>query len=277
MKRLFVGIVMGALFSVIASASSIIPGWTCVGGAASCGTSGANGVVGLSPLATSVYSWVSTNTGTTGVGVDPTSTTGNETNGATLATPLFSANANDALNFYFDFVTSDGAGFADYGWAALMNADNTVAAMLLTAQTEPTGNIIPAGGLTDNILALLTPASVTINDPGYISSFAGNITYPAGLGPVWSPLDGFSGECFDTGCGYTGWVQSQYTIPTTGTYYLQVGVTNAFDNFYDTGLAMDGVTVAGRTIGGLTPEPGTLVLMGIGLGLTVLARRRRQA
>jgi hypothetical protein len=32
---------------------------------------------------------------------------------------MFAATAGTALNFYFNYVTSDGAGFADYGWAEL--------------------------------------------------------------------------------------------------------------------------------------------------------------
>ena len=64
-------------------------------------------------------------------------------------------------------------------------------------------------------------------------------------GPAWSPLDGSSSECYAAGCGFTGWVNSNYVIPTAGNYYLEIGVVNWLDTAFDSGLAMDGVTVGG--------------------------------
>jgi hypothetical protein len=243
-----------------ASASSIPTGWTCTG---TCGSSGADGVVPLSPTGNSSYQYVTTNS-SSATGVLPGLTQTSETNGSTLATSVFAATAGTKLSFYFDFVTSDGAGFADYAWAELFNSSNVPVSLLFTARTEPTGSIVPGIGLPTPS-ATLTPPSVPIV-PG---------------GPTWSPLGDWSGDCYSAGCGYTGWVNSDFTIAAAGNYYLEVGVTNWLDDEYDTGLAMDGVTVNGVPIvppTGATPEPSTLVLFGSGLiGLAASVKRRLRA
>jgi len=184
-------------------------GWTCAG---NCGTDGADGSITLSPAGNAVYEWVSTNGGTLGVGALPTGGLGGETDGSTLATPVFAATAGSPLVFYFNYVTSDGAGFADYGWAELFSATNTPVALLFTARTTPSGSVVPGTGMPSP-LATLTPASVPI----------------IGGAPTWAPLGGFSGSCFSGGCGYTGWIKSSYTIPTAGNYYLEIGATNWSD------------------------------------------------
>jgi hypothetical protein len=125
--------------------SSTIPsGWTCVG---SCGTDGADGVVTLSPIGSSHYEWVSTAGGSNGVGALPTGALGSETDGSTLATQVFTATAGTSLNFYFNYVTSDGAGYADYAWAELFNSANTPVALLFTARTVASGTIVPGTGM----------------------------------------------------------------------------------------------------------------------------------
>lgn len=208
--------------------SPIPTGWTCAG---NCGTDGADGVVKLSPTGNAAYEWVSTSGGGGGVGKLPTGALGSETNGSTLATPVFSATAGTALKFYFNYVTSDGAGYADYAWAELFTSTGTPVALLFTARTEPSGSIVPGTGLPAP-LATLTPASVPI----------------IGGGPAWAPLGGSSGTCYSAGCGYTGWVQASYVIPTTGNYYLKVGVVNWIDTAFQSGLAVDGVTIGGTPI-----------------------------
>jgi hypothetical protein len=237
-----------------ASAAPIPSGWTCAG---TCGTLGADGVVTLSPFGTSTYEYISTNN-SSATAVLPGITQTSETNGTVLSTPLFSASAGDALNFYFNYVTSDGAEFSDYSWAELFDSGHNPVALLFTARTEPTGSVVPGVGLPTPV-ATLTPSSVPII-PG---------------GPVWSPLDDSSGVCFSDGCGYTGWVLSSYTISTAGNYLLEFGVTNWIDQEFDSGMAIDGVTVGGVPITPAVPEPSTLVLIGSGLiGLAGVARRR---
>jgi hypothetical protein len=237
-----------------ALASGIPLGWTCAG---SCGQAGADGVVPTSPYGSSEYQFVSTFGGSVGVGVVPVPPVqGNETDGSTLATNVFSANAGDSLNFYFDYVTSDGSGFPDYAWAELFDSSKTPVALIFTAQTEPAPiSIVPGLSLALPV-GTLTPSSVAIQP-----------------GTTWSPLGSSSGLCWASGCGNSGWVNASYTIPTAGSYYLEIGVVNANDQIYDSGLAMDGVIVGGKPIT-TTPEPGTLALLGTFL---VLAARRRRA
>ena len=250
------GILVGSLISS-ASAAAIPSGWTCAG---SCGSDGADGVVTLSPTGNSAYQWVSTYNGIDGTGALPgVGGSGTPTNGSTLSTTMFSAAAGAPLNFYFNYVTSDGSGYADYAWAELLNSANTAVALLFTARTAPSGSIVP-GFSMPNPAATLTPGTVPIIDGA----------------PTWSPLGDSSDLCFDAGCGYTGWIQSSYVIPPAGNYSLEIGVVNWDDEEFDSGLAVDGVTVAGAPIPtGTTPEPGTILLLGSGMAALGVFRMRQ--
>ena len=90
-----VTLAMGA-FSNTASAYPL--DWTCTG---SCGTLGANGVVTAPPNGDTTYDWVSTNGGVDLGDMDLNVPPGEETNGSTLLTNLFSADAGDSLEFDF--------------------------------------------------------------------------------------------------------------------------------------------------------------------------------
>ena len=280
MHRIRAVMVLGALAVVSTRAPAqafnggIPAGWTCIG---NCGTSGANGVVTLAPSGGTQYGYVSTNTGAgpaftggLGEGIGATSDQpGPATNGTVLRSPIFTANAGDALNFYFNYVTTDGAGFADYAWARVLDPDLNQVALLFTARTVESGSIVPGQGMPLPG-ATLNPATVAIIDGG----------------PVWSPLGDDSGACFDVGCGYTGWVSSTFTLLSGGNYILEFGVTNWTDQAYDSGLAIDGIQVAGVDIGEqpppppptTVPEPATMTLFGTGVvGLAGIVRRRRAA
>ncbi len=222
---------------------------TCIG---SCGTLGANGVV-TAPPGGGDYDWVSTSGGTSGthLGIGGT-------NGSLFRTDTFAVNAGALLEFDFNYVTSDGAGFADYGWARLLDSSMTEVAVLFTARTTPGGNTVPGFGLPP-IAATISPVVVTIT---------------AG-GPSWSPLGGYSGSCYSTGCGYTGWVASDYTIASAGSYVLEFGAANWLDTIYYSGLAYSGIAIDGTPIG--VPEPGTMILIGSGLiGLAYTRRRMKR-
>jgi hypothetical protein len=204
---------------------------TCVG---NCGALGADGVVTLSPFGNPTYQFVSTNGGVTGGG--QIAGVGG-TNGSQFTTSAFSANAGDVLQFFFNYVTSDGLQFADYSWAELQTSVGAHVAWLFTARTQPTGNTSPGFGLPTND-STLTPPTTAIIPPG----------------PVWSPLGGSSGTCFGQGCGFTDWIQSTYTIGSAGSYQLAFGVSNFIDTLFASGLAFDGV---------LTPVPGPIVGAGL--------------
>jgi len=221
---------VGSSVSVAGIFDTGIPaGWTCVG---NCGVSAANGVVTLSPAGGAQYGWVSTDSGVMGVALPGVGGTGTPIDGSTLRSVVFNATAGQTLSFYFNFVTSDGAGYSDYAWAQLLNSSLTPVALLFTARTAASGSIIPGFSMPAPA-ATLTPASVPI--------IAG--------APAWTPLGGDSGLCYSGGCGYTGWVKSSYVVPTTGSYVLQFGVVNWNDAAYDTGLAFDGITIGGDPIG----------------------------
>jgi hypothetical protein len=233
-----------------------LAGWTGVG---NYGTLGANGVVTLSPTGDPQYGYVSTAGGVLGVGLPGVGGSGSPTNGSTVTSPFFSAIAGDILKFYFNYVTSDGAGYADYAWGQLLDSSLSPVSLLFTARTTPGGNTAP-GFSMPALNATLVPATTPII-PG---------------GPAWSPLAGSSGTCFSTGCGYTGWIQATYTIPTSGTYALNFGTVNWTDQIFDSGLAFDGTTINDKPITKTTtPEPSSLLgfLFLGGLGLVSLKRK----
>jgi hypothetical protein len=228
---------------------------SCVG---TCGVLGADGVVTAPPIGGS-YRYVSTLGGPSGGGAIPGSVTG--TNGSRFTSSEFTAAAGSKLEFYFNYITSDGAGFSDFGWSALNNgADDLI---LFTARTTPSGDTVPGFGLPG-----LAPGVVL--SPGSTPIIPG--------GPVWSPLGSYSGSCYSTGCGYTGWIKSTYIIETAGTYTLKLGVANSVDTIYHSGLAFAGLVIDDKPIDptpGAVPEPATWAMMILGFGLVGYSARRR--
>ncbi len=228
--------------------------WTC-SNLIGCGTSTADGVVTDAPVAgTTGYAWVSTQINADGSSPGdfdltklPTGVPNTEVrNGATYTSPLFAVPAANApISFQFNYVTSDGAGFSDFAWARLLDASGNEVALLFTARTDPVESVVPGNGMPPH-QATLTPPSVPI--------IAG--------APTWTPLGtagGGTGTCYNTGCGYSGWIEATYNVPAAGSYRLEIGVVNWSDNAQQSGLAVDGLLVAGQLPSSLAlTNPGTL-------------------
>ncbi|MBA2669258.1 MAG: NF038132 family protein [Gemmatimonadetes bacterium] len=232
-------------------------GWNCIG---TCGTLGANGVVTAPPVGGPQYGFVSTAGSNATANLPGVGGSGSPTNGSLLRSSAISLNAGQNLSFYFNYVTSDGSGFADYAWARLLNAGSmTQAALLFTARTNATGGPIVPGFSMPAPEATLTPASQAIQ-----------------AGTTWSPLGGSSNTCFATGCGHSGWIFSEFILLASGSYILEFGVTNWIDTAFDSGMAFDGLAVDGTPVQAVVPEPISMVLLGSGLAGIAAARRRRR-
>ena len=250
--RLTSSILVLGLFVAMTAVTAHADGCTGV-----CGTDTANGDV-TNPSGFSSYTYVTTTGAPLGGGTLPAAFGApgvDSTNGSTYTTSAFTTTPGELINFDFNYVTSDGSGYPDYAWAALMSTDGGADYLIFSAQTQPTGNTVP--GFTMPPLAagasLIPPTSPIM---------AGSGAYG---GPVWSELGGYSGDCYAAGCGLTGWIGSDFTGEVADNYVLEFGVSNANDELFDSGLAFAGVEVGGAPIT-TAPEPSALFLMLIGLG-----------
>jgi len=223
------GALLAALGASLAAAdpaqAQIPPTASCIG---NCGTMGPNDVV-TAPPGAATYGYVSTAGGVWGAGQLPGI---GGTNGSELVTNPFFATAGTDLRYNFNYVTSDGSGFADYAFAELKNVGTGESTVLFTARTEPSGTIVPGLGLP-GVTATLTPSSVPI--------------VPGGVN--WAPLLPNNSPCYAPGCGHTGWVQSDYILPSTGSYALRFGVSNWVDTAWQSGLAFAGLAIGNTPIG----------------------------
>ena len=227
----------------------------------------ANGDVGASPLGNKYLSVTTAGSSYYGAGLSPK--LGGETNGSVLTTLSFSVEANDELEYYFNYVTSDGtSNYVEYAYAYLNNLDTGASTLIFTARTNPSGNTVPGFGMP--------PIAMGVElDPD---------TSPVAVKKTnWAELGGSSGTCYNVlGCGSTGWIQSLLTVETAGNYSLSFGVVNWGDIAYQTGLAIAGIKVGGNVIidpnTPVVPLPaaGWLLIAGLG-GLGALSRRKRAA
>lgn len=244
-------IVKLAAVAVMALSANAANAATCIG---VCGTQSPNGVVTAPPVGGPNYEFVTTNGGIAGVGQIAGA---GGTNGSQLTTDNFTAAVGDPLNLYFNYVTSDGAGFSDYAFAELLTSDNNSVGFLFTARTSASGNTSPGFGLPSNI-STLTPG-----------------TSPIQTGTTWAALGSDSGGCWAVGCGNTGWIQSTYNFGTAGLYKIRFGTTNVSDTGFNSGLAFSGLSVAGAPVGAV-PEPSTWMFMLLGFGLVGASLRRKR-
>ena len=227
---------MSRRWQVVAVAAfcwGLSPGSAAAQCTGSCGALGPDGVV-TAPPGFGTYGWVSTWGGTPFGGLPGIDGT---TNASRFRSALFTASAGDALEFHFNYVSSDGDVFTDYAWARLLDAGGNPFATIFTARTnpDPGANTVPGAGMPAlDPNTTLTPDHVTIT-PGVVPD----------RGPAWSPLGGSSTLCYFAGCGYTGWIHSRYLVGTTGSYYLELGVANLLDELWDSGLAYQGVRIEG--------------------------------
>lgn len=250
-----------ALLSLAATAAFAAPlpvGWTTNGNAGT--NTAADGVVSLAP-GFSAYQWVSTENGIGGGGNLPTNNPASTTNGATIRTSTFAVAAGDSLSFFFNYITSDGAGFSDFAWAGLFSGTSTFDKYLFTARTTTSGNTVPGFGLPGiGAGVTLLPSSTPI----------------IGGAPNFSPLGTSSGRCFDSGCGYTGWIKMNYNFTAAGVYSLRFGVANFVDTSFDSAFAIAGVAINDIPVEPV-PTPATLALVALGLLGVGLSRRAREA
>jgi hypothetical protein len=183
------------------------------------------------------------------------------TNGSEYITTSFFASAGDPLNFYFNYVTSDGtSAFPDYGFAELQTSLGSIVGYLFTARTVVNpGDTSPGFGLPANI-STLTPTT---------SPIIGGLTN-------WAALGSSSGACYQgvgNGCGSTGWIQSVYNVTSAGGYRIRFGTSNFGDSSLDSGLAFAGLTIAGNPISSAVPEPSTWGMLLAGFALVGGAMR----
>ncbi len=178
-----------------------------------------------------------------------------------LVSTTFTVAAGNKLEFYFNYMSTDGAGFGANGWTRLLNASyNKMAALLFTIRTK-------AGGDNSRTQEPIIPKAPIILGTG------------ADGEPIWSALDADSGICYSVGCGYTDWELSSYAISTEENYRLEDGATNVGEEF-NLSIALNNLNRAGQLANqpSTVPIPAAIWLFGTVItGLGFYVRRKQQS
>jgi len=213
------------------------------------------------------------------------------TNGSAMISPLFTATAGQRINFDFAFITNDGTDtFSDWGAAYLLPVDANGAPTgsaplnLFTARTGGSGSAVPGFGFNGFPAGLvLTPVSANMQGDVFFlnpltsgtSALDPNATQ---FGPNGYPQDPTSQPGNALG-GSTNWVNADFTFDpsTIGTYELVLAVANVGDEIYSSGMLFAGGSVKGDDPNlPSIPEPGTMLLFGVGLAGLVLGKQIRK-
>lgn len=258
-------------------------------------------MLGVSPTGNANFGYVTTSAGVAGVSsllLNDDEFGFNHTNGSRVVSSSFSAQANDALTLHFNYVTTDGRGYDDYAWARLVSASsNQTVAWLFTARSanapdgDGTGDYVPGKVLSEQV----NFKDLDSDDPdrrvaAVLNGGAPVVGMPGGPSTNWVPLGlmdtGSYGWCWDagSGCGSTGWIESAYTLQESGSYYLEFGVINWGDEFYDSALAVDFAGLSQSEFGNTlpltnaapVPEPAQMLLLPAGLLMVGWAACRRR-
>lgn len=257
--------------------------WSATGVA---GLIGGNSTVPLSSTGNASFGYLTT-ADSTALGVSPlhlkTDGKGSEKdeNGSIIASSAFTATANSTLSLSFSYVSTDGRGYDDYAWARLVQAGtNDTAAWLFTARSTNSarGHVVPGDVLERQTNKDAPDELDAVLNNGNSVGFNVSST-------EWAPLGFSSGYCWDSAntCGPSGWIQSEYAVANSGSYYLEFGVVNWGDEAFDSALAFDYAGLSTARFSGVrplepvtaVPEPDSLVLVLAGLGLLRVVGERR--